>query len=381
MNGPRGAVPKEIGEIVELVDRIFRPNSPSSMGQEFPLLFAERNAENLRVIEADGKIVSHVGLWMGKLSLFGSEVTSGSLGAVCTDPGYRGKGLATKLVEDAINRAIRQGAGVLFVSGERDLYRRAGCVPAGMNWIYSFSPADPLEGEERVFLRSMESISSSRLYPLLEILQAEPVRYRRTLGEFVELLRADPCGAALNWTSRLISLSPEENSRATAYLYLRTKEEEGKLEGVIREYAGDRTLLASALPALFDKYGLHRLRWEVPNWDFPLKVQLERMKSPAVEPVLGTLKVLDFPGLMEELRPYWERRLERKEAAEVRFGVRSGGGKDYLKTKEASFSFEKRSDLTRFLFGHPKDKGEELPRVLQKILPLPLPNPGCLNYI
>jgi len=128
IEGPRGAEVDELSEVLDLVNLVFRTSRgmKPTMQEEFPLLFNEKNVENLRIIKVDGKIVSHVGIFECDAIIHGCRLKVGMIGAVCTHPDYRGRGFATRLVEDAMSKMRRDGVNIVMISGIRRLYDRAG---------------------------------------------------------------------------------------------------------------------------------------------------------------------------------------------------------------------------------------------------------------
>ena len=59
MTGPRACTPSELPQLACLADAVFRAQG-GSMQAEYPLVFGEENLNFCRVIEEDGRIVSHV---------------------------------------------------------------------------------------------------------------------------------------------------------------------------------------------------------------------------------------------------------------------------------------------------------------------------------
>ena len=58
MDGPRSLHSSEWEQLNTVVETVFRPG----MFEQYPQLFNEANRHNLRVVAADGKVVSHVGM-------------------------------------------------------------------------------------------------------------------------------------------------------------------------------------------------------------------------------------------------------------------------------------------------------------------------------
>src|SRR5262245_42023054 len=96
---PRPCRREELPALARLTNRVFRP-SGGDMAAEYPLVFQEENREQLRVIDRDGELVSHVGICLREALILGIPLRVASIGAVCTDPTCRGAGLASRLMED-----------------------------------------------------------------------------------------------------------------------------------------------------------------------------------------------------------------------------------------------------------------------------------------
>ncbi len=84
--------------------------------------------EQIRIAEVDGKIVSHV--WVAERPVFyrGQAILPmGGIGGVGTLPEYRGQGLATLLLEDAIAYMNRKGHAIsMLFTGINPFYARLG---------------------------------------------------------------------------------------------------------------------------------------------------------------------------------------------------------------------------------------------------------------
>lgn len=84
--------------------------------------------EQIRIAEVDGKIVSHV--WVAERPVFyrGQAILPmGGIGGVGTLPEYRGQGLATLLLDDAIAYMKRKGHAIsMLFTGINPFYARLG---------------------------------------------------------------------------------------------------------------------------------------------------------------------------------------------------------------------------------------------------------------
>ena len=110
MEGPRALRADELESLRELVDEVFRKNSPRSMFDDYPQLFNQGNLHRLRVCVDDGKVVTHIGYTERFASILGCTVKVGCIGAVATHPDYRGRGLATRTLLDVFEKFKRRAS-------------------------------------------------------------------------------------------------------------------------------------------------------------------------------------------------------------------------------------------------------------------------------
>ncbi|GGF83448.1 hypothetical protein GCM10010912_30700 [Paenibacillus albidus] len=122
---------RELDQAALLADSIFRSPGDTSMKDLFPLLFRPGLSHSYAAFDQDGTLAAFMGLVPFSLKSGSSLLNVFSLGAVCTAPAYRGQGLAGRLFALCRSHAARAGGSLLFVSGDRSLYTRAGCVPFG----------------------------------------------------------------------------------------------------------------------------------------------------------------------------------------------------------------------------------------------------------
>ncbi len=90
------------------------------------------------VIREAGQIVAHVALQFRAVRLGGHLVNVAALAEVCTHPGHRGRGLAARLLQVAIDQARRSRAAHMLLFGTAGLYAAAGFVPADNPLVYVY---------------------------------------------------------------------------------------------------------------------------------------------------------------------------------------------------------------------------------------------------
>ena len=105
-------------EIASLLARCFSTNFG---GRSF---FLQRH--HLRLVVRDGPIVGHMALVLRAVELGSQMVSVAGLADVATDPGQRGKGIASGLLQAAIAEAKASPAAFLLLFGVAKLYPAAG---------------------------------------------------------------------------------------------------------------------------------------------------------------------------------------------------------------------------------------------------------------
>ncbi len=318
-----------------------------------------------RIIAVDGKPVSHIRIIYDHLSIYGVRIKTASLGGVCTDPEFRGRGIATRLLDSCIDEATRAGAKLLIISGDRGLYLRAQAAIAGPVWETRIVRREHGDSEQALTVRAAgidDAPALSRLH------QAEPVRYVRSGDFFARMLRhghRQPWLIESGATGRSMrarkhrAVIPSDFPRGSGEAgtrgrrcrlrfggtpgfasspirFLRSRPERGdslqypgaqpiaylSLSRIwdlpsaapiraLAEYAGSRAALIDSLPSLLDAAGLAELRVSFPTHDTEMThlfrsrgVSLRRDTVHA-----HTYRLLDLPGLMRALRPYLAARL------------------------------------------------------------------------
>ncbi|WP_339289388.1 GNAT family N-acetyltransferase [Paenibacillus sp. FSL E2-0201] len=123
--------PAELDQAALLADSIFREPGAISMKELFPLIFRPGLSHSYAAITEDGTVAAFMGLVPSTIKTGDAILNVFSIGAVCTAPAFRGQGLAGQLLEKCQAHAAEAGASLIFVSGDRSLYTRAGCVPFG----------------------------------------------------------------------------------------------------------------------------------------------------------------------------------------------------------------------------------------------------------
>ena len=372
MRRPRPVRPEQVADLADLLSEVFGFQGSYPRERIIADLSRPQTRRRSLVITHRGKPVSHIRTLYDVLSIYGCSVKVASIGAVATHPEHRGRGCASAILNQSLDRMLSAGAKVLIVSGNRGLYRRAHCLPAGRIYLGETRRADWEQDRGSIAVRRVPFDSWPLLAPLH---QAEPVRFLRP----ADFLR----GRCFWWDCHNLDLwLMESNRQPIAYLALAregiNQPEAPKL--MLWEYAGSRAALLDGLPALFRATGLQAIRLRVLGHDREF-LHLLRQRGVAMKPspLPGTHRLLDLPGLMRTLRPYLAARLPRPELRQLSFDQRRDTCLFAYGSETAELTL---SDAVKIVLGGPA--APKLPAalapVLSAIFPLPFPMPG-FNYV
>ncbi len=295
LDGPRGARPDELPQVVTLADDVFSAEQ-RSMGPHFPTLFRASNAEWLRTFWDGDVAVSHAGFWLGRIRSHGRDLAVAHLGAVCTRPDYRGRGLAGALLADALPRLREAGVGLLLISGDRSLYRRIGARKFGRLLRFRVGRAAAEALASGWSLDRLGPPADGAAAAMADLQAREPVRYHRTAGDWLLLLPAkgyltagDGRGAAL--------VRPAGGGGPAAYLLWGTPRraaDAGPPSVPIDEFAGPRAAVLGGLAAILEATGCETAVLQAQPGDGDLLEALRRLGVEADEvPHQGTARVVD----------------------------------------------------------------------------------------
>ena len=304
MEGPRGLEPQEFDSLCTLVNTVFRGDGMGRMEEQYPLLFAPENYDHLLVMVDDGVVVSHVGALTRDISVLGCRMSTMSIGAVATYESHRGRGLATRLMEAAVRKAVEQDAVLMPISGGRGLYTRLGAKRIGQYALYTIPrdtlPAgdDPVVGETDIRRAEAED-----LHEMTRLYAEEPSRYVRSTADLRTAVDAE-------WICDRDgeTVVVREKGRVVAYAGVqkrRPDREDEARRARLAEIAGSRSALVRALPCLYDRYGVDSLEIVTTASDFELPSLLRpHGVSAGPQGFTGTVLVLQPERLLQVFEDY-----------------------------------------------------------------------------
>lgn len=340
-------------------------------------------------IAHNGKLVSQIGIFHDQIKMYDGTIRTGSIGGVCTHPEYRGQGLATRLMEHCTQQMYREGARLMLISGDAGVYMRLGNVFHGKFMYFSLkteqgNQRSPMPNDIQIRkATAADALLCSRLY------QSEPVHFVRAKSDFTPALDDSIRNTYISAEAWIV----ERAGQAVAYLFLGVPWWAQPGAGIrhVGEYAGSRSALAHAIRTIMNASNVQEVTWPVAWQDLELIQFLENMGHTGTMTNLDghTLRIIDFPNFMKDLRPILQARLDAKLLRGLRFeqsGPLLGGiGDDrYTITRGPDRLELNGADMTRLVMGHTDTQASihapgALEEVVSALFPLPSFLPG-LNY-
>lgn len=367
IEGPRGTRPEEYEKTLALGQSIFRG---ADLARDYSLEWNPGNCENLRIILIDGQPIAHVGFSQREASILGNRVTMGLIGGVCCHPDYRNRGFAGACLQDSIAQLTRRGVTLMPVSGRRSLYFRHHCACAGVRYQLTI-PRDKLQAKPPDGI-SIRPYSREMLDALLRIYQREPIRYIRSKGVFAMLMERGATEVVF------------VGDRPVAYIKSQgaRQPDDGPRSLLLYELTGPRDLIAASLPVLVERENADKLILSpLYGTDEAIRIALAGIGAAVErsEALSGTVRIINFPLLMEQMSHYFRERLgddfERLIYYEQDEKFVFGFGRQRFELKD-------RTALALFIFGPQQSKDTIEPPdgplgdVLRAVFPMPYAFPG-----
>jgi GNAT superfamily N-acetyltransferase len=336
--------------------------------------------------------VSQISIFHDQIKMYDGTIRAGSIGGVCTHPDYRGQGLASHVLEHCTRQLAKEGARLMLISGDKGVYIRLGNVFQGKYIYFSIKPGQSSPWRSTPADLVLRRATSADALLCSQLYQAEPVHFVRQKSDFSSALHEPMRNTYVHADQWII----ERAGQAVAYLFLGFPWgwNDGLGSGIrhVGEYAGSRVALVDAIHGLMTTGNLQDLSWPVAWQDVELIQLLQdsgyqgRMMSLDGH----TLRVINFPGFMQDLRPILRARVDTNLLRGLRFeqnGPLLGGiGDDRYSIRRGSDRLELDGAAMTFLvMGNADTQAEAihapgaLAEVISALFPLPSFFPG-LNY-
>lgn len=343
-----------------------------SLVREEPFIYSEANARYCLGVFDGKRLVSHAVGRPARVVIEGAEFRWASYGNVMTDPGYRGRGIASRVNATIWGRMRRDGVDGVYISGGRGLYVRMGAVACGDYRGFAVPLARLRFGRGESGVRIARPADRAAL---VRLHNREPVALRKKPVDFAPLLRTGY--ACFRRAAAWLVL---DRGRPVAYAVV-------DRAGSVVDYAGPRPALVGAFGRMLARTRARRLGITVRRGDTEMLRRLRGLGGKEWhEGVHGTQLLLDPVRWFGRLKPYLAGRIGAVRAGRLRLGRAAGGGYEFACDRER-FEVPDVPSLARLLFGEePRRWARRLPRrgelrvTLEEALPVPFPAIG-LNWV
>ena len=284
----------EIQQAIELADRIFRDEGHVSMGKSFPHVFSNQVQFSFGAFE-NGKLVSFIGLVPFKIIVGDAALSVFSIGAVCTDEAYQKRGISTRILREVYSFIEKAGASLLFVSGDRGLYRRNDCHHFGS--VSEYTVSGPLAG----YGGGVREWRKSDLFQIDRIRRETAVRYEATPWEWSALVQSGGYASILKMDQEVLVSERDGAVEAYAVIGIPTENSAHK-HGIVTDWGGNPQDVCGIFSKALEMKGLDRIEISVPFQD-SLNQHLSghRVKKTGNG---GTVYVVDHARLIGQVKPY-----------------------------------------------------------------------------
>ncbi len=110
--GPMACAKGDLRGVIGLVDSVMRTDSDQTMLEDYPLVYEDGNLENIRIIKAEGEVVSVVPFIPRPVEMDGARFKAGIISPTATHPEHRKKGYALKCLKSCIEKMESSGVDI-----------------------------------------------------------------------------------------------------------------------------------------------------------------------------------------------------------------------------------------------------------------------------
>src|SRR5260370_40250375 len=109
IDGPRGCTKAELHEVIALVDKEMRQGTDQSMLTDYPLVYLDKNLENIRILKVDGEAAAEVPILPKIVVMEDFRFNIGNISPTATASQHRMKGYGLQCVNSCVQRMNQIG--------------------------------------------------------------------------------------------------------------------------------------------------------------------------------------------------------------------------------------------------------------------------------
>lgn len=133
--------------LIEFLNASLRNDSHFSIESEYPSLFDPRFGGKSLIEKDQENFVSHLGYLIRDYRHPHFCARIAMIGSVVTDPSYRGRGHASRLINQALEEISKEKVSLVILWSDRlEFYRKLGFYRVGQEWDFLIDPKLPKRG-------------------------------------------------------------------------------------------------------------------------------------------------------------------------------------------------------------------------------------------
>ncbi|NOU73209.1 GNAT family N-acetyltransferase [Paenibacillus sp. LMG 31458] len=372
----------EFEAAVRLSDAVFRDAEQVSMGRAYPSVFSPGLGQSFGYFIGD-RLVSFAGLVPAQIHIGPSTLSMYSIGSVCTDPDYTGRGYAGKILRAIKEHSLQAGAALIVVSGAGGIYERFGCRPFGdvSSFYINAAGTDSIRKNASAELLHFREMAPVDWFEIARLAGERPVRYGQSLWDLAALIHAEPL-ASNRKLHHKVWVAIEEG-RLHGYVVAcvpSASYSQPRGRPTVIEWGGRPDIVAAIIAYGFEREQLEEMEICVPWHENELTYIFE--SSGCVykrSQIKGTAMVVHVEILIRQLAPYLLQNNEAFRHLQIET-LSDGSNRLYWKGKSFTFSDQ---EILSLLFDHdPKlSMPDDMKSGILELFPVPFPSTSGLNYI
>lgn len=300
----------ELSQASALANSVFRNGRSPIMGTAFPALFSPGISHSFGAFNEQNRLVAFMGMTPLHIKTGDSVLNGFAVGSVCTDPEYRGSGVASALLEQCQAHAKAAKAPLLFISGDRSLYTRNGAVYFGQALRFELTAEDFLRTYPEGAASSplIKEYEDTHIFSFHTLLQRKPASLGWSVTELEQYIGAAPF-TSVTGQQPLIRTAFSASGEVTGIAAFgissvrsNNPDEVQAQEGHLLEWAGEPASIIAILRDIMISEHLDRMTVTLPWQDKELAELLQAANPlPTVQRNAGTVMILDAAQLLQQL--------------------------------------------------------------------------------
>lgn len=264
----------ELTEAALLAEDVFCGNGERYMEYSFPAIFNPGVSQSYAAFNDQGKLVSFIGMVPLIVRSGDALLYAYSIGAVCTDPAYRGQGLAGQLFTLCQQHAKEAGASLMFISGDRSLYTRAGSVAFGKSgkYIIDSSIAKRLNVQPSPW--TFSEMESKDMFAVHDLMMQKSAAIHWSITDLSQFIGASPMANIHKMDQHIHVARTEEQEIVAVAIFAVPRAQSLERVGMLIEYAGHHAAVIELLSHSIRQFELQSLSVTIPWQDVELTNRL-----------------------------------------------------------------------------------------------------------